>query len=90
METTYTDTKNNFDTYWDMVIDRREPLYIHRRGHEDVVLLPAYELESMNESAYLLRSSKNAKRLLEALQASFEDQGAIQSIKELKVNIGLE
>lgn len=90
MEATYSETKKNFDSYWNKVIDQREPLYIRRQGFEDVVLIPAYELESLNETAYLLRSPKNAKRLLEALQASFEDQGIAQSLKDLKKEVGLE
>jgi Antitoxin of toxin-antitoxin stability system len=73
-----------------MVIDKREPLYIQRRGYEDLVLLPAIELESLNETAYLLRSPQNAKRLLEALQSSFEDQGKEQTIEELKIEVGFE
>ncbi len=89
METTYSETKGNFKTYWDMVIDRREPLYIHRKGFEDLVLLPACELESLYETAYLLRSPKNAKRLLDALKSSFDDQGEIKTLEELKTDAGL-
>jgi antitoxin YefM len=90
MQVTYTETKNTFTSFYDMVIDRREPLYIQRRGYEDLVLLPAIELESLNETAYLLRSPKNAKRLLEALQSSFEDQAKEQTIEELKKEVGFE
>jgi len=90
MQATYTETKNIFSSFYDMVIDKREPLYIQRRGYEDLVLLPAIELESLNETAYLLRSPQNAKRLLEALQSSFEDQGKEQTIEELKIEVGFE
>jgi len=90
MQVTYTETKNTFTSFYDLVIDRREPLYIQRRGYEDLVLLPGIELESLNETAYLLRSPKNAKRLLEALQSSFEDQGKEQTIDELKSEVGFE
>jgi len=90
MQVTYTETKNTFTSFYDMVIDRREPLYIQRRGFEDLVLLPAIELEALNETAYLLRSPKNAKRLLDALQSSFENQGKEQTIEELKREVGFE
>ncbi len=89
MEATYSEAKQNFDSFWDRVIDQREPLYIRRRGFEDVVLIPAYELESLNETSYLLRSPNNARRLLEALQSSFEDQGEIQNLEDLKSEVGL-
>ena len=90
MQVTYTETKNTFTSFYDMVIDRREPLYIQRRGFEDLVLLPAIELEALNETAYLLRSPKNAKRLLDALQSSFDNQGEEQTIEELKREVGFE
>jgi len=50
----------------------------------DVVMLSTCELDSLDETAYLLRSSNNAQRLLEALRSSFEDQGRIHNINELK------
>jgi antitoxin YefM len=47
--------------------DSREPVIISRRGHEDIALLPASELRSLEESAHLMRSPANARRLLAAL-----------------------
>ena len=40
---------------------------IQRRGHEDMALIPADELSSLRETAYLLRSPENAVRLRAAL-----------------------
>jgi len=51
MEATFTQTKTNFDTYWTRVLNEREPLYIHKQGYEDVVLIPAIELSSLTETA---------------------------------------
>ncbi len=75
MEATYTETRGNFAQLWDRVVDERETLTIHRRGSEDVVLLPASELASLQETAHLLRSPKNARRLLEALMQSIQGEG---------------
>jgi len=44
-----------------------EVVIIHRRGAKDVALIAASELRSLMECAYLLRSPRNAKRLLSAL-----------------------
>lgn len=44
-----------------------EAAVIERRGHGDMALIPADELASLRETAYLLRSPKNAARLLAAL-----------------------
>ena len=75
MEASYTETRGTFAQLWDRVVDERETLTIHRRGSEDVVLLPASELASLQETAHLLRSPRNAKRLLEALMQSIQGEG---------------
>lgn len=84
MEATYSETRSNFASLWDKVVDRREPLRIHRRGAEDIVMLPASELESLQETAHLLRSPRNAQRLLEALMASFKQEGSVVEVKDLR------
>lgn len=45
------------------VEDKRNVVIINRRGHENVALVPAEELESLVETAHLLRSPKNATPL---------------------------
>jgi len=70
----YTNARKNFASYWNQVIDQREPLTIQRRGAEDIVMFPASELSSLQETVYLLRSPKNAQRLLEALSSSLQQE----------------
>ena len=84
MEATYSETRSNFASLWDKVVDHREPLRIHRRGAEDIVMLPAAELESLQETAHLLRSQRNAQRLLTALMSSLEQEGSAVEVKELR------
>lgn len=67
IETTYSHARENFAALWDEVEDSREAAVIQRRGHEDMALIPADELSSLRETAYLLRSPENAVRLLAAL-----------------------
>ena len=67
VRTSYSKARENLASLWDEVEDSREPVVIQRRGHEDMALLPAEELASLRETAYLLRSSENAMRLLAAL-----------------------
>ena len=55
--------------------DSREEMILRRRGHEDLALLPADELRSLKATAHLLRSPKNAARLLKALARSRGDGG---------------
>ena len=63
----YSHARENLASLWDEVEDSREAAVIQRRGHEDMALIPADELSSLRETAYLLRSPENAVRLLAAL-----------------------
>ncbi len=67
VETTYTEARANFARYGDRVAADRETVIIKRRGAPDVALIAADELASLEETAHLLRSPRNAARLLTAL-----------------------
>ena len=67
-ETTYTSLRANLAAVLDQVIDRQETVIIRRRGNRDVALIPASELAGLMETAHLLRSPRNARRLLSALR----------------------
>ena len=67
IKTSYSHARENLATLWDEIEDSREAAVIARRGHEDMALIPADELTSLRETAYLLRSPANAVRLLAAL-----------------------
>jgi len=54
----------------------RKPVIIHRRGHEDIAIIPAVELEGLIETAHLVRSPENARRLLAALRRALESSRA--------------
>jgi antitoxin YefM len=64
---TYSHARANLAALCDHAISSREPIIIHRRGAADVALVSAAELRSLMETAHLLRSPKNAQRLLTAL-----------------------
>jgi antitoxin YefM len=66
-ETTYTSLRENLATVLDQVVDQQETVIVRRRGSRDVALIPASELAGLIETAHLLRSPRNARRLLTAL-----------------------
>ncbi|TVR58323.1 MAG: type II toxin-antitoxin system Phd/YefM family antitoxin [Gemmatimonadales bacterium] len=70
MSATYSYARENLARLWNEVEQSREEVILTRRGHEDVALLPARELRSLQETAHLLRSPQNATRLLRALARS--------------------
>ena len=67
IDVTYTEARANLARLWDEAVDNREPIIIRRRGKEDMAMLPADELAGLMETAHLLRSPRNAERLLSAL-----------------------
>lgn len=66
-EITYTQARANLAVLCDKVSSSHEPIIIRRRGAEDVALVDAAELRGLTETAHLLRSPKNARRLIAAL-----------------------
>lgn len=67
IQTSYSKARERFAQLLDETINNRESVIIHRRGKEDVALIAASELASLEETAHLLRSPQNAERLLIAL-----------------------
>jgi antitoxin YefM len=89
IQTTYTNARANFAKLCDEVTDNREVVIINRRGYEDVVLIAASELASIAETAHLLRSPRNAKRLLTALHRAQDRTIKPQTIEKLCREVGL-
>jgi antitoxin YefM len=88
-ETTYSAARANLASLLDRVTGDREIITIKRRGAEDVALVSASELSSLLETAHLLRSPANARRLLAALASVKRREGKPQSVAELRREIGL-
>ena len=83
-ETTYTEARANLASLCDEVAASREALIIHRRGARGGALIAADELESLTETAHLLRSPKNARRLLTALNRVRDRKLKPQTIEQLR------
>jgi antitoxin YefM len=62
---------------------------VRRRGSSDVALIPAGELASLMETAHLLRSPANSKRLLTALQRTERRKGKASTVEQLRREMGL-
>ena len=87
-ETTYSRARRNLAALMDQVTDTREPVWIRRRGKESVALISADDLSSLMETAYLLRSPRNAERLLEAKAEADAGEGEVMDIAELRRRVG--
>lgn len=63
---------------------------VRRKGSGDVALVPAEELAGLMETAHLLRSPKNARRLLSALRRAARRQGKPETREKLRREMGLD
>jgi antitoxin YefM len=89
VQTTYTQARLRLAKLCDQVTADRDVVIIQRRGAEDVALISATELSSLLETAHLLRSPKNASRLLSALARAREETITPQSLDQLRREVGL-
>ena len=74
---TYTTARNNLANTMKQVCEDHNPIIVTRKNNEAVILMSLEDFESLTETAYLMQSPKNAKRL-------------IYSIEELKIGKGEE
>ena len=68
---TYTTARANLADTMDRVCDDHEPIIITRNSQQAVVMMSLDDFKALEETSYLLRSPKNARRLLESM-ASLE------------------
>lgn len=64
----YTESRAKYAETLDSVINDREEVVITRAGHESVVMVSLDDYQSLKETAYLLRSPENARRLITAIE----------------------
>lgn len=86
---TYTAARQNLAALCNEVAENRDEYIIHRRGAEDVALISAAELRSLKETAHLLRSPRNAARLLAALEEVRGGKGKGRPVAQLRRELGL-
>ena len=89
IQTSYTNARANLAKLCDEVTLNQEVVIINRRGAQDVALISAAELVSLTETAHLLRSPKNAQRLLQALTRAKARTLKPQTVEALRAEVGL-
>ncbi|OLT38822.1 prevent-host-death protein [Kytococcus sp. CUA-901] len=65
---THTESHARYAEMLDRVFDDREEVVVTRAGHGPVVVVSLAEYESLRETAYLMRSPANARRLIDAME----------------------
>lgn len=87
---TYTQARENLAGILDNVVENNEIVIVKRRNAENAAIISEAELNSLIETAHLLRSPKNAARLYAALNDIKADLIPTQTLEELKKELGLE
>ncbi len=88
IQTTYTHAHANLETLLNQATEKRETIIIKRPDAEDVALIAANELSGLIETIHLLRSPKNAERLLATLNHALTRVGKAQTVEELRREVG--
>jgi antitoxin YefM len=88
--TSYTHARAHLAKLLDEVAENRETVVIRRRKGEAVAMIAASELSSLVETAYLLRSPRNAERLLAALERAKAGEGKTMTVEQLRREMALE
>jgi antitoxin YefM len=89
IQTTYSQARANLASLCDEVTQNNETVIIHRRGADSVALISADELQSLTETAHLLSSPENAKRLMSALRRARARTEPVSTVDALRNEAGL-
>jgi len=79
---TYSESRAKYAETLNSVVDNREEVVITRSGHEPVVIVSLDDYESLKETAYLLRSPGNARRLLASIDRLESGEGATKDLAD--------
>ena len=79
---TYTSARENLAATMDRVCEDRDAVIITRKREQAVVMMSLEEYEALEETAYLLKSPVNARRLLESIQQLEQGKGSMRELIE--------
>lgn len=80
---TYTAAREKLADTMQRVCEDHAPVVITRRRDQAVVMMALEDYESLEETAYLLRSPKNARRLREAVEQLRKGRGTQRKLPEI-------
>ena len=80
---TYTAARENLASTMQQVCDDHDPVVITRKRDQAVVMMSLEDYASLEETAYLLRSPENARRLRDAVDQLRSGNGKARELPEL-------
>ncbi len=79
----FSETRANLKAVIDRVVDDHAPVVVRRQRGGNVVLVSEEDWSGMEETLYLLRSPRNAERLLEAIEGLERGEGVERELIQL-------
>jgi antitoxin YefM len=79
---TYSESRARYAETLTSVVEDREEVIITRAGHEPVVIVSLEDYQALKQTAYLLRSPENARRLLTAIDRLENGGGVVRDLAE--------
>jgi antitoxin YefM len=77
---TYSSARAKLADTMDRVCEDHEPVIITRNGEQSVVMMSLDDFKALEETAYLLRSPKNARRLLASIASLEGGKGKVRKL----------
>ncbi|MDX2507008.1 MAG: type II toxin-antitoxin system prevent-host-death family antitoxin [Gammaproteobacteria bacterium] len=78
----YTAVRSNLAKTMDSICDDHEPVIVTRKKERSIVMLSLEDYEALEETAYLLRSPKNMKRLIDSIAQLENGNGSQRELIE--------
>jgi len=78
----FSQTRQHLATTFDKVVENSTPIIVTRQNKESVVILSLKDYRSMEETAYLMQSEANAKRLNRSIAQLEADEGQERELIE--------
>ena len=79
---TYTAARQNLAKTMEKVCKDHAPVIVTRKTSNSVVIMSLEDYAALEETAYLLRSPKNARRLIESIAQLENDKGTEKELLE--------
>jgi len=79
----YSESRARYAEVLDSVVDDSEEVVITRAGHEPAVIVSLREYESLRETAYLMRSPANHRRLAESIAELEAGRGQVHQLVDV-------
>lgn len=76
----YTESRARYAEVLDGVVDDREEVVITRAGREPVVMVSLEDYQSLGETAFLMKSPANARRLLDSMERLEAGKGEVPAL----------